>query len=178
MHINHSTGVISGTVTNAGVRTVTVTATTPSGIYGAMQFVWSVERRPVVSLVGLGSGEQPALTMRLSSGQYEPGLSQITIQLPGALTLPGGAKHVQVLTTAGAKLAHRASFHHQQLTIKMNAAHSPLRIVFDAGSLHSRADLAGLVQLAVSTEDRVGGLTTLDRSVRAVKRPVHSAKAS
>jgi subtilase family serine protease len=176
VHINHRTGVISGTVSNAGVRTVTVTATTPSGVYGAMQFIWSVERRPVVSLVGLGSGKQPALTVRLSSGQYEPGLTQITIQLPGGLTLPGGAKHVQVLTTDGARLAHRANFHHQLLTVKMNAAHSPLRIVFAAGSLHTRSNLAGLVQLAVHAQDRVGGLTTLNRSVRAVKRPVHAAR--
>jgi subtilase family serine protease len=184
MHINRSTGVITGKVTSAGVRTVTVTASTPSGIYGAVQFVWSVERRPLVALVGLGSGKQPALTVRLSSGEYEPGLSQITVQLPGRLTLPGGAKHVQVLASGGRELPHRGSFQHQLLTIKMDAAHSPLRIVFAAGSLRTRGTLAGVVQVMVQTVDRVGGSTKLERSVRGVKptvtpikRPVHATKA-
>jgi subtilase family serine protease len=186
MHINRSTGVITGKVTSAGVRTVTVTASTPSGIYGAVQFIWSVERRPLVALVGLGSGKQPALTVRLSSGEYEPGLSQITVHLPGRLTLPGGAKHVQVLASGGRVLPHRASFQHQLLTIRMDQAHSPLRIVFAAGSLRTRGTLAGVVQVSVQTVDRVGGLTNLERSVRGVKppatpptkRPVRSGKTA
>ena len=74
-------------------------------------------------------------------------------------------------------------------SIRMDQAHSPLRIVFAAGSLRTRGTLAGVVQVTVQTVDRVGGLTNLERSVRGVKptakptvkptkAPVRSAKAA
>jgi hypothetical protein len=132
-----------------------------------VRFVWSVERRPQIALTGLGSGLHPALIVRLRSGEYEPGLSQIMIKLPGDLTLPGGAKNVQVLDSSGRDLPHLARFQHQLLTINLDAAHSPLRIVFAAGSLHQRGNGSSILQ--VNTLDRVGGLMSFERPVRAAK---------
>jgi subtilase family serine protease len=160
LHINTKTGVISGRVTSAGVRTVTVTASTASGAYGAVRFDWSVERRPRIAAAVGGRPAQPDLTVLVRSGQYEPGLSELTIKLPGRLTL-GSSRAVKVQSTAGRSLPHQAHFKDHVLTIKLDAAHSPVRIVFGAGVLRPAGNLAGVISVAVKTIDRVGGRTTL-----------------
>jgi subtilase family serine protease len=161
LHLDRATGVISGRVISAGVRDVTVTASTPAGTYGAVQFDWSVERRPQVTAAVAGSAAQPALTVRVASGEYEPGLRELTVKLPRNLKLAASAYAVKVENTAGFPLSHQAHFKDQVLSIKLDAAHSPIRIVFDPGSLRVAGNSAGVVTVSVQTVDRVGGRTTL-----------------
>ncbi len=161
LRLDTTTGVISGRVTRAGVRDVTVTASTASGTHGAVQFDWSVERRPQVAAAVAGSAAQPALTVRVSSGQFEPGLRQLTVKLPRDLKLASSAHAVKVENTAGFPLTHQAHFKDQVLTIKLDMAHSPIQIVFGAGLLRAAGNPAGVVTVAVQTVDRVGGRTTL-----------------
>ncbi len=89
LHVNAATGVISGTVTTAGVRTVTVTASSSTGTSGSIQFSWSVERRPKVSAGVIGPKAAQELTIRASSGAYEPGLRELVISLPRSIRLAG-----------------------------------------------------------------------------------------
>jgi subtilase family serine protease len=165
LHLNTTTGVISGRVTRPGIRTVTVSASTPSGTYGAVRFNWAVERRPRVAAAVAVRALQPALIMTVSSGQFEPGLSDLTITLPRRVTLAAGTRAVKVQSTSGRTLANQAHFKNNVLTIKLAVAHSPVRITFAAGSLRAQGSLAGVVSVAVRAVDRVGGRTTLLRAL-------------
>jgi subtilase family serine protease len=162
LHLNAATGVISGRVTRAGIRAVTVSASTASQTYGTVEFNWAVERRPRVAAAEVG----PALTVTVKSGQFEPGLRDLTITLPRRLTLPAGARAVKVQSTSGRTLAHQAHFKNHVLTIRLAVAHSPVQIIFGAGSLRTPGGLAGVVSVAVQAVDRVGGRTTLLRTLR------------
>jgi hypothetical protein len=163
LHLNRVTGVISGRVTRADIRTVTVSASTGSGIYGAVRFNWAVERRPRVAAAVVGPALQPALTVTVKSGEFEPGLRDLTIMLPRRLTLAAGARAVKVQSTSGRRLPHQAHFQNHVLTIMLAVAHSPVRIIFGGGSLRARGALAGVVSVHVQAVDRVGGRTTLSR---------------
>jgi subtilase family serine protease len=161
LQLNAKTGVISGRVTRAQVRSVTVTASTAAGTYGAVQFSWSVDRRPRIAAAVAGPLAQPDLTMLVRSGQFEPGLRELTIKLPHRLTLASSAGTVKILNSTGKPLAHQAHFQDHILTIKLDPVHSPVRIVFAAGSLRPASGLAGVVSVSVQAIDRVGGRTTL-----------------
>ena len=163
LHLNAATGVISGRVTRAHIRTVTVSASTGSGTYGAVRFNWAVERRPRVAAAVAGPAVQPALTVTVKSGQFEPGLRDLTITLPRRLTLAAGARAVKVQSNSGRTLAHQAHFQNHVLTILLAVAHSPVRIIFGPGSLRAHGRPAGVVSVAVQAVDRVGGRTTLSR---------------
>lgn len=164
LHLNRATGVISGRVRRAGLRTVTVTAASSSGTYGSIQFAWAVERRPQVSAAVGGSSSAPALTIRAQAGAYEPGLRELTVMLPRNLTLARSPRAVRVITPGGRALAHAAHFSNHMLTIRLRLAHSPVRVVFPSGSLRVRGSLSGAISVAVSTVDRVGGHLTLHRA--------------
>lgn len=165
LHLNAATGVITGRVTRVDVRTVTVSASTGAGTYGAVRFNWAVERRPQVAAAVAGPSLQPALTFTVKSGEFEPGLRDLTITLPRRLTLAGGARAVRVQSISGRTLVHQAHFQNHVLTIMLAVAHSPVRIIFGAGSLRAHGDLAGVVSVAVQAVDRVGGRTTLSRTL-------------
>ena len=167
LHINHHTGVISGDVGRAGLRTVTVTAGSTAGNYGSVRFSWLVERRPHVSTAVVG-GATPALTVTARSGAYEPGLRELTIALPPSITPARAARTVEVLSPSGQPLAHRAHFEGNVLTINLTQAHSPVRVVFPAGTLQVAGKLAGPRSLAIQTVDRLGGHITLRRALGAV----------
>jgi len=165
LHLNATTGVISGRVTRADVRTVTVSASIGPGTYGAVRFNWAVERRPRVAAAVAGPALQPALTVTVKSGEFEPGLRDLMITLPQRLTLAAGGRAVKVQSTSGRTLAHQAHFQNHVLTIVLAAAHSPVRVVFGAGSLRAHGGLAGVVSVHVQAVDRVGGRTTLSRTL-------------
>ncbi len=166
LHIDPSTGVISGQVRSAGLRTVTITASSAAGTYGSIRFSWSVERRPRVSAAVVG-GEQPALTVTARSGAYEPGLRQVIIALPHSIIPARAARTVKVLSPSGRPLAHQAHYVGRVLRIELVLAHSPVRIVFPSGSLRVAGRLHGRRRLAVRTVDRVGGHVTLHRALGA-----------
>ena len=165
LRLDHTTGVISGAPRTAGVRLVTITALSSSGASGTIRFAWAVTRRPEVSATVLGSRTAPALTIRASSGAFEPGLRQVVIALPPSIRL-AGAGGVRVLTPGGRRLAHRAHLAGHVLTINLDNPHSPVRIVFPAGLLRVRGHLSGTISVQVMTVDRVGGHLTLRRLVR------------
>ena len=167
LHINHHSGVISGSVGRAGLRTVTVTAASAAGSYGSIRFSWLVERRPRVSTAVVG-GATPALIVTARSGAYEPGLRALTIALPPSITPARAARTVKVLSATGQTLAHSAHFDGNVLTIRLMLAHSPVRVVFPAGTLQVAGRLAGPRSLAIKTVDRLGGRITLRRALGAV----------
>jgi hypothetical protein len=166
LHVNPTTGVISGTVRTAGVRTVTITASSSAGSSGSIQFTWAVERRPKVWAAAGGTRSTPAITIRASSGAFEPGLREVIIVLPRGIRL-GGRRGVQVLAPRGRPLAHRARLSGRVLTIKLKVAHSPLRVVLPRGSLRVRGRLRRPVRVQVGTIDRAGGHLTLTRTLGA-----------
>lgn len=166
LHINAATGVISGRPTRVQARMVTVTASTASQTFGAIRFTWAVERRPQVVAAASGTAAAPALTVTAQSGQHEPGLREVTINLPGNVTLVGGAAGVKVSTPGGRPLAHRAQLRGHVLAVTLLLAHSPLRIVFPAGLLRVRGSLTGGFAITVETVDRVGGRVTFRRMLR------------
>jgi subtilase family serine protease len=163
LHINPVTGVISGSVNRAGLRTVTVTASSSSGSSGSIQFSWAVERRPHVSTALAHPGAAPALTVTARSGAYEPGLRQLIIALPPSITLAQSARSLQVLSPSGQPLAHSAHLAGHVLTIKLALAHSPVRVVFPSGSLRVSGTVVGPRNFVIRTVDRLGGEITLDR---------------
>jgi subtilase family serine protease len=166
VHIDHVTGVISGRVNRAGQHTVTVTAWSSAGIRGSMRFTWSVELRPRVTAHVVG-GAVPALTITARAGAFEPGLRQLVITLPPSITPARAARTVKVLSPSGLSLAHSAHYIGNVLTIELALAHSPVQIVFPAGTLHVAGRLTGPRRLAVRTVDRVGGHVTLHRALGA-----------
>ncbi len=166
LHIDAATGVISGRVSRAGLRTVTVTASSGSGTYGSIQFGWSVERRPHVSAAVAG-GAKPALTVTARSGAYEPGLREVTIALPHSITPARAARTVRVLNPSGRSLAHTAHYVGNVLTIKLTLAQSPVRVVFPSGTLRVTGKLSGPRSVSIRTVDRVGGRITLHRALGA-----------
>ena len=163
LHINATTGVITGNAGRAGLRTVTVSATSTSGSSGSIQFVWAVERRPHVSTAVHDPGTTPALTITARSGAYEPGLRQLTITLPYSITLAHSAGSVQVLGPSGRRLVHAAHLAGRVLSIKLALAHSPVRIVFPSGSLRVSGTVVGHRNVVIRTIDRLGGEITLER---------------
>jgi len=166
VHINHRTGVISGRVTRAGIRIVTVTASSASHNHGAMRFTWSTERRPRLAAAFRGAGGQLALSLVASSGAYEPGLRDITVRLPHSLTLALPSRDIKVEGIGGADLRHAARFGGGVLTVVLHDAHSPVRILFGPGTLRALRPITGPVTLSVRTIDRLGGRTTLPRQLR------------
>lgn len=163
LHINAVTGVISGSVSRAGLRTVTLSASSSSGASGSIQFTWAVERRPHVSAQLANPGKAPALTVNARSGAYEPGLRQVTIALPHSVTLAHSARSVEVLSPSGRNLAHSAHLAGNVVTIKLAVAHSPVRIVFPSGSLRVSGSVVGHRSFVIGTVDRLGGKITLNR---------------
>jgi hypothetical protein len=131
-----------------------------------MRFTWSVELRPRVTARVVG-GAVPALTITARAGAYEPGLRQLVITLPPSITPARAARTVRVLSTSGLPLAHSAHYVGNVLTIELALAHSPVQIVFPAGTLRVAGNLAGPRTLAVRTLDRVGGHITLHRALGA-----------
>jgi subtilase family serine protease len=165
LHINPASGVISGSVRRAGVRTVTVTASTASGTRGSIQFTWAVERLPRASAAFAGPPKMPALRITDRAGAFEPGLRQLTIVLPPSITLARSAHAVQVLSPTGRPLVHGAHYSGHVLTIKLVLAQSPVRIILPSGSLRVSGRLAGPRSVAIRTVDRVGGHVTLHRAL-------------
>jgi subtilase family serine protease len=163
LHINSATGVISGSVRRAGLRTVTVTALSSSGSNGSIQFSWAVERRPHVSTALAHPGAAPALTVTARSGAYEPALRQLIIALPPSITLTHSARSLQVLSPSGQPLAHSAHLAGHVLTIKLPVAQSPVRVVFPSGSLRVSGTVRGARSFVIRTVDRLGGKITLHR---------------
>jgi hypothetical protein len=155
--------VISGSVSRAGVRTVTVTASSSSGSNGSIQFSWAVERRPHVSTALAHPGAAPALTVTARSGAYEPALRQLIIALPHSITLAHSARSLQVLSPSGQPLAHSAHFAGHVLTIKLSVAQTPVRVVFPSGSLRVSGTVKGARSFVIRTVDRLGGEITLHR---------------
>ncbi|MGH2843867.1 MAG: protease pro-enzyme activation domain-containing protein, partial [Solirubrobacteraceae bacterium] len=164
LHINPASGVISGSVRQPGVRTVTVTASTAAGARGSIQFTWAVERRPQVS-AAIAEGTWPELRITARAGAFEPELRQLVIALPPSVTLTGPAGAVQVLSPSGQPLVHAAHYGGHVLSIELALVHSPVRIVFPAGSLRVSGTLTGPRSLAIRTVDRVGGHFTLRRAL-------------
>jgi subtilase family serine protease len=163
LHVNQATGLITGNVRQAGVRTVTVSATSSSGSSGAIQFVWAIERRPHVSTSVHDPGARPALTVTARSGAYEPGLRQVSITLPQSITLADSARSVQVLSPSGQRFVHAAHFVGGVLTIKLARVHSLVRVVFPSGSLRVSGTVVGQRRVEIRTVDRLGGQITLRR---------------
>jgi subtilase family serine protease len=166
LHINSRTGVISGRVRRPGVRTVTITASTPSGAHGAVQFNWSVERRPQVSTRVAGQAAQTAVSMTLRSGAYEPGLREVQITLPRRVALRGSAGAVQVLNRAGRELVHQTRLRGRVLTIELKLPHPSVRLVFAPGALRRQGPTSDVA--AVKLVDRAGGRLTLRRTLHGV----------
>ena len=170
LHLNSRTGVISGQAARPGLRDVTITASTPSGGHGAVQFIWSVERRPQVSTTAGGSPTQPGFSITLRSGQYEPALRELQITLPAELELAGSPQAIGVLGGSGDPLAHRIRLSGRALTIDLESARSSVRIVFAPGALRERGAtrrrgaLVGVV--SVTVVDRLGGRLTVPRKLR------------
>ena len=171
LHLNSSTGVITGHARQPGVRDVTITASTQSGAHGAVQFTWSVERRPQVSARAAPNSPQPGFRLTVRSGLYEPGLREVRISFPRGLTLTGSPRMVRVLNDTGASLSHILRRRGQVLTIDLKPARSPVQIAFAAGALaargapRARGALAGVV--SVTVVDRLGGSLTVRRTLRA-----------
>ena len=166
LHIDPATGVISGTVRTAGVRTVTVTASSSAGVNGSIQFTWDVERRPKVSAAAIGSKSAQELLIRASSGAYEPGLRELVIALPRSIRL-AGARSVQVVAPGGQRILHSAHLSGRVLTIRLHTDHSLVRIVFPSALLRVRGSLRRAGSVAVRTVDGVGGHVTLTRTIGA-----------
>jgi hypothetical protein len=165
LHLNQATGVITGSVRQAGLRTVTLTASTASGTYGAIQFTWAVERRPEVTAAVAGSSAAPALAISAQAGAFEPDLHEVIIKLPVSIWLKAAAGTVKVKTASGRPLAHSARYGDHVLTVRLVSAQSRVRIVFPPGALRVRAELSGPVTVAVGTVDRLGGHLTLRRTL-------------
>ncbi|MDE3134268.1 MAG: putative Ig domain-containing protein, partial [Acidobacteriota bacterium] len=164
LQIDPASGVISGSVSQPGLRTVTVTASTAAGARGSIQFTWAVERRPQVA-AAIAQGTRPALRITARAGAFEPALRQLVIALPPSVTLTRSAGAVQVLSPSGQPLAHAAHYSGHVLTIKLALVHSPVRVIFPAGSLRVSGTLTGPRSVAVRTVDRVGGHLTLHRAL-------------
>jgi subtilase family serine protease len=162
LHLNRSTGVISGRVRAPGVRYVLITASTAAGTYGTVRFNWAVQRRPRLSVEVAGTATAPAVALSVSSGQYETGVSVLAIRLPAALHLRG-ASAVKVQTITGRSLAHVARLRGRTLLIRLRAAHSPLTIVLPTGSL--KIGGASRPEVLVDIVDLDGGQTTLTRTL-------------
>ncbi|MDE3130235.1 MAG: S8/S53 family peptidase [Acidobacteriota bacterium] len=163
LHVNRVTGVISGRVRRAGVRTVTVTASTATGMHGSIRFTWAVARLPHVSAAVHGTVAAPAVTITARSGAYEPGLRRLVIALPRSLALAQSTRAVQVLGRSGHALVHRVRLSGRVLRIELARSRPLVRVLFPSGSLRPRGRLAGGTSVAVRTVDRVGGHLTLHR---------------
>ncbi len=163
LHLNTHTGVISGNARRAGVRTVTISASTPTGAHGAVQFSWSVERRPQVTTAVAGGSTQSGFSITLRSGDYEPGLREVQITLPRLIALKGSPGAVSVLSDGGQALAHGSTLRGHVLTIELRLPHSPVRIVFAPGDLQTRGAITGVI--AVRVVDQSGGRLTLERTL-------------
>ncbi len=167
VHVNKRTGVLSGVPTRAGVHTITVSATSASGGRGAVQFTWTVAERPRVVAALTGGTTAPKLVIAAASGSYESGLRNLTVTLPHGLVPRGSAaalaRAVKVQAPGGQQYAHTASYAHGVLTLNLAVAHSPLRIVFGAGTLRSRGQITGSV--TVLARDLLGGQLKLARTL-------------
>ncbi len=161
LHMDARTGVISGRAVRAGVRSVTISASTPSGAHGALQFSWSVERRPQVTTAVAGGSTRPGFSLMLRSGDYEPGLREVQITLPQRIALRGSPGVVGVLSSGGQALAHHSTLRGRVLTIELKLPHTPVRIVFAPGELQTQGTIAGVI--AVRVVDQSGGRLTLRR---------------
>jgi subtilase family serine protease len=162
LHLNRSTGVISGRVHSPGVRYVQITASTAAGTYGTVRFNWVVQRHPKLSVRRAGTTIAAAVALRFNSGQYETGISLLQIRLPVALRLRG-ASAVKVQTTTGGSLPHTAKLHGRTLTITLRHAHSPLRVVLPTGSLQITG--ANRPEVSAQIVDLSGEQTTLTRTL-------------
>ena len=152
------------------MRDVTITASTPSGAHGTVQFAWSVERRPQVSAGAATTAAQPSFSLTLRSGLYEPSLREVRITLPSGLAVASAPHLVRVLSGAGDSLSHSVRLRGRVLTIDLKPARSPVQIVFAAGALRARGRPgargapAGVV--SVTVVDRLGGSLTVRRMLR------------
>jgi subtilase family serine protease len=158
LHLNRSTGVISGRVRTPGVRYVLITASSTAGTSGTVRFNWAVQRRPRLTIASAGATPAPAVVLKISSGEYETGVKSLEITLPAALRLHA-ASAVQVQTATGRSLARAVALHGRELMITLQRAHSPLRVVLPTGTLKIGGSASPKVSVVVV--DLSGEQTTL-----------------
>ncbi len=168
LHLNQRTGVISGHPLQPGVRTVTAGALSGSGARGAIQFTWTVERRPRITTRFLGVRNNQRLRLQVRAGAYEPKLTTLIIGLPATVSLSRSADSFSVLGPNLRPVAYRSQLSGHLLTIRLARAHSPVEVVFPAGALRVRGGMKTAVNLTIGVVDRLGGHIVLQRQVRGL----------
>ena len=171
LHLDRGTGLVTGRITAAGIYDTVLGGHTVTGEYGARTYVWSVARRPALSALSLRglAGGRPLLSFTVRAGQFESSLRRVTVQLPVGISLIRPLHGISVIGAAGHPVPHRLTVVRGRLTVSFKPAHSPVRIIFGAGTLGASrtvlADRLRPVRLVVGIVDATGHATTVTRSV-------------
>jgi subtilase family serine protease len=174
-----ATDTISGIPTKPGVSTVSVAADDADDAVRTDTFTWRIAYRPTVNhfrLTGLGAA-RPVLSMRLSAGRDEAGLSSLTLTLPAGLTLRRGAKVVVRALSGGAVIPRSLTGSGRRVTLALKTPGTPVVLQFSAGALGATSArvraararrLAARPKLGVglTVRDSVGGTSSLRGSFR------------
>ncbi|WP_249011070.1 protease pro-enzyme activation domain-containing protein [Conexibacter sp. DBS9H8] len=133
---------ISGTPNRPGTYIVRVTATDPAGTTRRSAFVWDVAGRPSVSHLRLRfTGTRPTLSLRVSAGRAEAGLTEIELSLPRGLTFAGKRRLSLTDLATRRGLRYRLAHHGATLTLRLAHSASPVYVAFAAGSLRANSGL-------------------------------------
>jgi hypothetical protein len=171
LRIDATTGVVSGTITQAGVYDTVFGASVGSGDVGARSYIWTVARRPGASKLSLADTRtgRPLLAFTLSAGQNESALHSVLVELPAGVSLRLPLRGITVTGAAGRNVPHRLSLLDGNLLITFRPAHSPDKVVFSSGALSSRGGLlAGNVKpvtLLLRVVDGDGASTIVTRTI-------------
>lgn len=151
LSINPSTGVISGTPTQAADRTVTITGTDRYGGSARHSFTCVVGGNPRVSSSKLHvSGRDASLTLTLRSGQYAPELKTVRLIAPKGAHFSGRSstlkRSVRAVHPSGAKQTISRRVSGGRLTVTFTSATSASLLKLSGTELTlSKALASGLV---------------------------------
>ena len=137
LHLDASTGRVTGSTSSVGVFNTVFSATSATGTYGGHVITWIVAKRPHITkpkLADATSG-RPLLSFTVVGGADASSVSSVTVKFPPSLFAVNPAQDISVVNSAGGKLAHKLQVVHGQLEVTLVDPQSSFKIVFNAGSL-------------------------------------------
>jgi hypothetical protein len=139
LHVNASSGQISGRPSHVGRYTVHVTVRDTEGSTATTSFIWTVGDPPRVSRLSLvRTALGPSLVFTVTAGRNAPALESLTLTLPRTLRVVAARAGIAVTSTARKPVALRFTDRATRattLTITLRRSASSLRVKLGPPSL-------------------------------------------
>ncbi len=165
LHLDASTGEITGRPSRRGSSTVRIGASAAGGGANGVTFTWTITAPPWLSAVSLRGAQRPVLAFRVTTGRGAAPLVLLAIRPPAGLRFASRPRQVSLTGAGGRRLRYRATVSGGVLRLRLAAA-SPTAAVTIRFPSVIVTSARGSRRVRVSATDATGGVSTLAASAR------------